>query len=168
MQNEKSDNRLEKYAALIRDEDIEIFEYEPGIDRIRLYNAEFQLTKDWTGYLRQVEASFQMSREDCSRFVKFCREWSKGRIEVGILEEGDRISRKVLHKVPMKDEADGRQYLLGWMKDVTVEREREKEVEECAMRDSMTGLYNHSYGKELINEYLGSKTPYSSCGMMSI
>lgn len=54
------------------------------------------------------------------------------------------------------------------MKDVTVEREREKEVEECAMRDSMTGLYNHSYGKELINEYLGSKTPYSSCGMMSI
>lgn len=32
----------------------------------------------------------------------------------------------------------------------------------------MTKLYNHFFGKELINEYLNNKTPYASCGMMVV
>ena len=168
MENRKEDNRLEKYAALIQDEDIEIFEYEPETDRIRLYDSNFQLKRDWQGYLSDMEGSSRMSKEDCRRFAKFFRHRSKDRIEIGIREESEQMSRKELHKVPMKDAEDGREYLLGWMRDVTVEREREKAFRERAVRDSMTGLYNHSYGKEQINKYLENNTPYSSCGMMVV
>ena len=34
------------------------------------------------------------------------------------------------------------------------------------MKDSLTSLYNHFFGKELINEYLKEKDPYATCGMM--
>ncbi|MDO4305337.1 MAG: GGDEF domain-containing protein [Eubacteriales bacterium] len=32
----------------------------------------------------------------------------------------------------------------------------------------LTTLYNHAAGRNLINDYLAAKTPYSSCGMMIV
>ena len=52
------------------------------------------------------------------------------------------------------------------VKDVTKEKKREALLEERAMKDSLTSLYNHFFGKELINEYLKEKDPYATCGMM--
>ena len=48
------------------------------------------------------------------------------------------------------------------------DREKLRVLEDQVKRDSMTGLYNHFYGKELMNEYLSHKTPYSSCGMLVV
>lgn len=48
------------------------------------------------------------------------------------------------------------------------DREKLRVLEDQVKRDSMTGLYNHFYGKELMNEYLIHKTPYSSCGMLVV
>ena len=51
-------------------------------------------------------------------------------------------------------------------KDITREKDREALLEQQAMKDSLTSLYNHFFGKELINEYLKNKDPYATCGMM--
>ena len=58
--------------------------------------------------------------------------------------------------------------LIGTVRNVSKEQKREKILQEQVKRDSMTKLYNHFFGKELINEYLNNKTPYASCGMMVV
>lgn len=168
MKGEKGDGRLEKYAALIRDGNLSVFEYEPGTDRLRMYDADLQMTSDRNGYLEYMKLDSRVSSADRTRLEEFCRGWSKGEVEIEMEspEDGGRLIRKELHKIPMKDEETGREYLLGWLRDVTAERGKQKEFENLAQRDSMTRLYNHSYGKELINAYLENRTPYSTCGMM--
>lgn len=168
MKGEKGDGRLEKYAALIRDGNLSVFEYEPGTDRLRMYDADLQMTADRNGYLEYMKLDSRVSSADRTRLEEFCRGWSKGEVEIEMEspEDGGKLIRKELHKIPMKDEETGREYLLGWLRDVTAERGKQMEYENRAQRDSMTQLYNHTYGKELINAYLANRTPYSSCGMM--
>ena len=57
---------------------------------------------------------------------------------------------------------------LFMVRDVTWRKNKEALLEERAMKDSLTMLYNQFFGRELINEYLSSKDPYASCGLMVI
>ncbi|MDO4556021.1 MAG: EAL domain-containing protein [Lachnospiraceae bacterium] len=68
---------------------------------------------------------------------------------------------------------DMHEQFIGIAEDITdiIQREYKHErermiLEERSKRDSLTKVYNHNVGKELINDYLSNKTPYDTCGMM--
>ena len=58
--------------------------------------------------------------------------------------------------------------LLGSIRDVTIERRKEEQLQEEAQRDPLTKLYNKRAGTKLIEKYLRTKDPYSACGLMII
>lgn len=167
MQEGKTDSRIEKYATLLKDGNIQIYEYEQETDLLRLYTPELLIAEIREDYLKTVQKNQKLKGEDLERFFQFCTQWSEGMIEL-VVYEGENMMRVAVKKIPMEEKETGRRYLLGWVRDDTKLLKKELEFENRAVRDSMTQLYNHAYGQSLINEYLKNKNPYSSCGMMVI
>ena len=78
---------------------------------------------------------------------------------------GKKMTKLLFQVLPMEG-TDPSVCLPILAKDITREKDREALLEQQAMKDSLTSLYNHFFGKELINEYLKNKDPYATCGMM--
>jgi diguanylate cyclase (GGDEF)-like protein len=52
------------------------------------------------------------------------------------------------------------------VRDITTEKKREELLEEQAIRDPLTQLYNYAYGRKQIDAFLKEKDPYNTCGMI--
>ena len=166
-QSAQPEDTVKRLALALQQNDIIPFSYLMEEDTLIVYNASMEVVQKVPEYLSYLKEDTQIHPEDRWKAIEFYEGRMRGPIEVRTIEADGRISRKLLSATRWKDPAFGKIVLAGSAKDVTAQKDRESVLEVQAKRDSLTMLYNHTTGKELINEYLNYKNPYASCGMMS-
>lgn len=156
--------RLEKMEILLRSREMTAFEYFPQEDTLILYDDNLQADKIIPGYVKHLKTSEMIHPDDRWKIIDFFNGKLTGPIEVRTKTLSGGKKNRVLDALPAKDETG--EMLVGYTRDITEEKVRKEILEEQARRDSMTRLYNHFWGKELINEYLNSKASHTSCGFL--
>lgn len=160
--------KIKKIITGLAGKHILIFEYFPCEDLMLIYNAELRLISRIEGYIQNLDKNPHVYPEDRWKMDRLCSGHSTGKTEVRFLNNKGSLLRKVITWDYICHKSTDRKFLIGTIRDITEERKREKILADQAKRDSLTGLYNRFFGKELINEYLHNKNPYASCGMMVI
>lgn len=157
---------LEGLASVLKDSRISVFEYEPQTDVFVSYNGDFGLEKRIPDFLSYLETESGVHPEDRWKVREFFEGKFRGEVAIRFQDETGGERRQVLNSVFLKGDGGTEDVILGVIRDQTMEQEREALLEHQAKRDSLTGLYNQRFGRELINEYLMQKTPMASCGLM--
>lgn len=160
--------RLEKLIALLKGNGNSVFEYLTEEKKMILYDDHLEVVREIPDYLAYIRNNLHIHPEDQWKVVEFFSGTCRGTIEIRVTEETGRIARKVLDATLIPGKDGEQDVLMGVDRDVTEEKTRQRLLEDQAKRDSLTKLYNHYSGKKLIEEYLHSRTPYSSCGMMIV
>ncbi|MCD8075586.1 MAG: EAL domain-containing protein [Lachnospiraceae bacterium] len=158
--------KLRELAELLQHSGISIFEYFPAEDLLLVYDGNLRIKRKLTGYLGKFEEHTEISEEGWPLITELMRGKRTEPVEVQMRDANGRLSYCIFALPQTNPAGDPGHSLVGTITDVTLERERENILKEKAQRDSLTMLYNHSYGKEKIEQYLRHKTPYSSCGLL--
>lgn len=158
--------KLEKLAKILSRSNITLFEYNTQNDELVLYDNRFTPSEKYKDFLKNFLTDSPVHPDDREKVLAFYQNRHSGPIEVRTLTKNGRIFYKTLD-ISYKEELTAHSNtLIGIVRDITMEKRRIDLLKAKAMRDSMTTLYNHTAGMQLINEYLAQKTPYSSCGMI--
>ncbi len=160
--------RLRKLAGLLSRQGISLFEYFPDEDRMLIYDENLQIRRQMEHYLSKLDEHTEVSANDRPALVDLMHGKSFDPIHVRMLDTNGRLSYCILTLSPYPETASTDQSLIGTITDITLEYEREEILKEKAQRDSLTMLYNHSYGQQKINDYLRHKDPYASCGFLVV
>lgn len=146
-----------------------LFEYFTVQDSMVIYNKDMTVWRKIERYLGgdQSIRQGQLRPEDSWQIRELLTGSLHGPMELrGIRTQGEETVYEV-DAVPSEDEA-ARTIYLGYIRDITLEKAKEKSLRQQAQRDSLTLLYNNMTGKALIDQYLREKDPYASCGLLVI
>lgn len=139
-------------------------EYMMKEDRLIFYDDTLTVEREIPHYMKYLQDNSSVHPEDRWIIKDFYQGKIRGEAIVRILM-GKKMTKLLFQVLPMEG-TDPSVCLPILAKDITREKDREALLEQQAMKDSLTSLYNHFFGKELINEYLKNKDPYATCGMM--
>ena len=142
------------------------FEYFPEEDKLVLYDENLQADRIHSGYAAYLENSRMIHPDDRWKLLDFLKGSLRGPIEVRTKDKEGNAKRRVLDAIFLSEKNGD--FLAGYTRDITEQKAREEILEEQARKDSMTMLYNHFWGKALIEEYLENKDPYASCALLLI
>lgn len=159
--------REEKLIRIFKEQNLTVFEYNLVRDRMIIYDDSLCESQIIQGYLTALEEHSSVCEEDYWKVKEVLSGIWKGPAEIRCQKDGI-FSRKQMSGFVMQDEVTGENIVVGSIRDITEEKNREKLLEEQTKRDSMTGAYNYAYGKTLINEYLDRKNPYEACGILVV
>lgn len=162
------ERKLDKLSAILKKDGVTAFEYHMQADRMILYDDRMEASAELPDYLSRMKDRGNIRLKDQWKVEELLTGKCEGPIEVRMKEEDGRSTRKIFDVSPVQEDGAGCEILVGIIRDITVQRKKEQLLEDQAKKDAMTSLYNHFYGRELINEYLGAKSPYDSCGLMVI
>lgn len=146
-----------------------LFEYFTVQDTMVIYNKDMTVWRKIEHYLGgdQSIRQGQLRPEDSWQLRELLTGTLHGPLELrGKGPSGDQTVYEV-DAVASEDEVSGTVY-LGYVRDITLEKAKEKSLRQQAQRDSLTLLYNNMTGKTLIDQYLREKDPYASCGLLVI
>lgn len=146
-----------------------LFEYFTMQDTMVIYNKDMTVWRKIEHYLGgdQSISQGQLRPEDSWQIRELLTGSLHGPMELrGTGTQGEETVYEV-DAVPSEDEATGTIY-LGYIRNITLEKAKEKSLRQQAQRDSLTLLYNNMTGKALIDQYLREKDPYASCGLLVI
>lgn len=163
----ESSRMLNKLALILKRNGISVFEYLPNEDTLILYDDRFQAYEEHTGCLAFLESCTQIPPDDRIRILELYQGKIQGPIEIRTEEDGI-VLRKLLDVSEIRECGSNAGHMIGSIRDITAQRIHEEFLSEQVKRDPLTGLYNSLFGKKLINEYLETKNPHTSCGMMVI
>lgn len=157
----------QKYlTAIIKNSRVEVFEYYPEKDKLILYDERMQKVKEICNYLDYLKGDTIIHPEDRKKAAVFFSGERKEMLEIRTIEE-NRIHTKEITMTPVSEKEEPL-CCVGCIRDVTLEKNKEKDMEELAKKDSLTGLYNHFWGEKLISGYLDNKNPNCPCGMLLV
>lgn len=161
----QNDKKMQSVIKNLLRSGLEIFEYSPSADFMTIY---FQVGKYkiLEHYLENLKDNSSIHPEDKWIIEELLTGRLKRRMEVRFLDKNKNIVLRTVDVEPYESDCAEEVSIIGIARDVTKEEKKKKILEEQVKKDSMTGLYNQFYGKELISEYLNNKNPYASCGMM--
>lgn len=156
--------QAELLSAVLKHNRMELCEYFPAEDKLLIYDEKLSLKKEIPGYLEFLPSESRVHPDDRWKVHDFCLGKIRNETEVRVLSDGgvSKTCMQVLHA----EKIDLSSRLLFSIRDITSEKDREALLEEHAKKDSLTMLYNLFWGRELINEYLSQKDPYSTCGII--
>ncbi len=158
--------KLVIYENLLKRADVMVYEYRPMTDTAIGYDNALEKTGSIENYTAKLEKSTWLAESEKSRYVQFIRGMDDGSIEIECIENGNERTLKRIKKICMTDETTGEEYLIITKKDITFQKIVENKYRDQAQRDPLTQLLNRARGKELIENYLASKTPYEKCAML--
>lgn len=157
----------QKYlTAVIKSSRVEVFEYYPEKDKLILYDERMQKVKEICNYLVYLKKDTMIHPEDRKKAAAFFSGKREKILEVRTIEE-NRIHTKEITMTPVS-EKEVPLCCVGCIRDVTLEKKKEKDMEELAKKDSLTGLYNHFWGEKMISGYLDNKDSDCPCGMLLV
>ena len=146
-----------------------LFEYFTVQDTMVIYNKDMTVWRKIEHYLGgdQSIRQGQLRPEDSWQIRELLTGSLHGPMELRCIRTQGEETVYEVDAVPSEDEAAGTIY-LGYIRDITLEKAKEKSLRQQAQRDSLTLLYNNMTGKALIDQYLREKDPYASCGLLVI
>lgn len=165
-QLQKNKKQMEKLATVLKSSQILTFEYHVDDDTLLIYDDMLRVTKKITNYLDYIDHKSKIHPEDREKVKHLYMEGIEKPLEIRQVEEDGSTHRVILKVTKFTDEDTGKLLLVGSVRDITQQREEEKRLKEEARQDSLTHLFNRTYGKKLINRYLNSKNPFEGCGMI--
>ena len=130
-----------------------LFEYFTVQDTMVIHNKDMTVWRKIEHYLGgdQSIRQGQLRPEDSWQIRELLTGSLHGPMELrGIRTQGEETVYEV-DAVPSEDEAAGTIY-LGYIRDITLEKAKEKSLRQQAQRDSLTLLYNNMTGKALIDQ----------------
>ena len=161
-----NENQLKKLATVLKNSRIRIFEYIVDEDKLVVYDDKLHVNRVVTGYIDYIDHKSKIHPDDREKVKRIYIEAKEASVEIREFESDGSLKRTLLELTKSKDEKTGKMILVGSAKDITEQKEQEKQLKEQATKDPLTGVYNQAYGKMLINKYLNSKNPFESCGMI--
>ena len=164
MQRNKYERNAEVLSAILKSCGMKFCEYMMKEDRLIFYDDTLTVEREIPHYMKYLQDNSSVYPEDRWIIKDFYQGKIRGEAIVRILM-GKKMTKLLFQVLPMEG-TDPSVCLPILAKDITREKDREALLEQQAMKDSLTSLYNHFFGKELINEYLKNKDPYATCGMM--
>ena len=137
-----------------------VCEYRAADDTLVIYNEDLTISQEIGHYIENIMDDSRFHPDDrwAAREFFLRKTGDEALLRAGL---GDRFISILVQMMPVPG-VDPAERLTLVMRDVTKEKLREAILEERVKRDSMTGLYNSFFGRELINEYLSKKTPLSA------
>lgn len=166
MQRKKYERQSELLTAILKSNEMKFCEYLVQEDRFIFYDNNLTVRKEISGYLDFLREKAPVHPDDRWKIEDFYRGKIRGDVEIRLVQEEKTI--RLRFQILQVEGVDTTTRLSILVKDITREKRKEEFLEERAKKDSLTSLYNHFFGRELINEYLKEKVPYMSCGMMVI
>ncbi|MCC8045176.1 MAG: EAL domain-containing protein [Clostridiales bacterium] len=166
--------KLRELAGLMKSSGISIFEYCPLKDRMVIYDGDLKVKRYLPDYLTRLDEHTEVSEKDRPRVIDLMHGKSFDPIEVKMQDANGRSAHCILALSPNTSASSENpsvpksHSLIGTITDVTLDREREEILKQKARRDSLTMLYNNSYGREKIDQYLRFKNPFASCGLLVV
>ena len=145
---------------------LEICEYLVKDDRFLIYNEHLEVRQEIPHYMDYLRERSTILPEDRKKARDFFLSGSYSEIELR-LQSGAAVSKLHIQRLHLAG-VDPSVHLMLIVRDITREMYRATLLENLAQRDPLTNLYNQSFGRELINEYLRQKDPYATCGMMVV
>ena len=146
---------------------MDICEYLVRDDRFLIYNEHLKIRRDiphYMDYLREHSVIHPEDREKARAFLL-----GRTSSEVELRLRSDAGGKKVhMHMFPPLEGVDPSIRLMLIVKDDINEIHRATLLEKLVQRDPLTNLYNQSFGREFVNEFLKQKDPYATCGMMMV
>lgn len=161
-----NENQLKKLATILKNSRIRMFEYIVDEDKLVVYDDKLHVNRVVTGYIDYIDHKSKIHPDDREKVKQIYIEAKEGSVEIREFESDGSLKRTLLELTKSKDEKTGKMILVGSAKDITEQKEQEKQLKEQVTKDPLTGVYNQAYGKMLINKYLNSKNPFESCGMI--
>lgn len=159
-------NNKQQLSSLLQFMKVWLFEYFPGKDIMVTYNYDMSVHWQCEGYLAMLEKHSHVHSEDLPRLRALLKGEAEGPVEARIIGADGKASYSSISLISRDDSSPLGIGMIGAVRDVTRERTYEFSLREKAQRDPLTGLFNRAYGQNAIEEYLYSKSPYSSCGMI--
>lgn len=153
-------------SAILKKSKIHIFEYYAEDDRLVVYEDITEAGYEIPGYLHYLETNTRVHPEDRWKAIEFYHGRLEGSVELRTIEKDGTVILNAVEASWFWDDETGQRILFGSSRDISVDKQREEFLKKQAERDSLTGLYNRFYGKELMSDYLMNKNPYATCGLM--
>lgn len=141
MQNHLFDKPTELLRAILTSNGLSFCEYRAAEDLFILYDDSLKVKKTIPQYLSYIENSPSLHPEDRWRLKEFILGKTRGEMEVRVIKD-EIITKQLLHVYPSEDMDLSRRFLF-MVRDITFRKNREILLEERAMKDSLTMLYNH-------------------------
>lgn len=160
------ERKLEKLSVILKNIGILVFEYLPEEDQLVVYDQQLRVVTSKADYLAHLDEDKVLHPEDREKVRAFHMGKSEGPIEVRHIERDGSMSRKEVDAVWIEGVDATKDFMLGSVRDITKEKNKEELLKERAERDQLTKAYNAVFGVELIEEYLQNKNPYDSCGLL--
>lgn len=162
--NDIKDNRV--VTELLRHRRVYLFEYFSAADTMVVYDQALNVQRTIEHYVGSVCAQGCVLPEDRWQLRELLTGQMHGPLELREIKEGKLLYLEA-DALPAQDIREG-QVFVGYAKDVTPEKERERSLLQQAQHDPLTQLYNRRMAKSLIARYLEEKDPYASCGLLVI
>ena len=153
-------------SAIVTHDGLIICVYDPDADTLSVFDGSMQATHTIPRYRRHLATRSAIHPDDRAKAAELYSGKRRGRVEIRLCRRGETM-RYLIQALPFDPEhpAGIRTFILH---DITQEKNRERMLEERATRDPLTALFNDSYGRRLVNEYLRDKDPFATCGMIVI
>lgn len=159
---------MQSLAMILEKNGIATFKYYIGEDRMLVYNGNLEISYDIPEYLSYLRANRKIRKEERLMLEELVLGRRKGPIELHLVNaEGIQYSKR-MDAISRIEPESGSEIIIGSVQDVTGERYQQEQLLEQIQQDPLTSLYNQRAGKERIIEYLSTKNPYESCGMMML
>ena len=162
--NDIKDNRV--VTELLRHRRVYLFEYFSAADTMVVYDQALNVQRTIEHYVGSACAQGCVLPEDRWQLRELLTGQMHGPLELREIKEGKLLYLEA-DALPAQDIREG-QVFVGYAKDVTPEKERERSLLRQAQHDPLTQLYNRRMAKTLIARYLEEKDPYASCGLLVI
>lgn len=166
MQKKEFDQPKELLKALLARDGLSFCEYRPAEDIMILYDNDLQVKQMIPDYMDYLDHLSYIQPEERGRYKEFLQGKTKGELELHAKRD-DLLTKQLMQVYPQNGQDPAERFFF-IVRDITKKKDRESFLEDYAMKDSLTMLYNQFFGRELINEYLQNKDPYGSCGMIVI
>ena len=166
MQKTEFAHKRELFKAILDKNELAVCEYFVKEDRLVIYDDTLFVDRVIPDYLDYLQNGSSVCPEDRWKIRDFLQGKLRGKAEIRI--STDNTVTKLLFQVLPIEGTDLSVCFPVLVRNITKEKHREALLEDRATKDSLTMLYNHFFGRELINEYLNNKDPYATCGLMVI
>lgn len=135
---EKELKWIERLSLLLNRNGLCVFRYNSGKDQMAVFGESMIPKKRVRNLTQEIENSETINEEDRRTLLDFFSGKINGSIEIQVVVDGNKICRKAFDALPLQDtdrgdNAEG-EILIGCVKDITEEKDRQLHLEEMAKR----------------------------------
>lgn len=159
--------KLQKLSLILAASKLEAFEYSSANDTLIIYDAQLNIIFKREDLLQNIDYDPAVDIE----YRASVKQFFQGNVSQPLFTRGQKghtghRGDLILQGMLLKDQ--GEYTIIGTIKDITKFSEKEKQLTKKAQLDSLTKLYNHAHGMELVSQALQVKNPFDTCAFVII